>query len=180
MAGQSAKKQAANNIKVLQQTHILTAAVYIITLFSRFYLHRPANNKAFYLTSVPLFISVAVLEKTGRPVIDAATKKIINEGQDLVQPGLVEYLFDIVYLTLVLNVLSILFGSNWVWWIYLAVPVFAGYKAYGLLQAGRALLGGGGQAAAAKDGGDDAGQAQKSKRQQKLEARGDKQKVRYR
>lgn len=178
MAGQSAKKQVANNIAILQRTHIASGAVYALSLIARFLLKRPEGNKMFIFTAIPLLISQYVIEKTGRPVLDPRNNKIVSEGQDLAQEGLTEYLFDIIYVTLGLNVLSVLLGTNLVWWLYLAVPAFAGYKAYGLLQAGRAMLGGGPQSSQQQQ--QQQQQQEKSKRQLKREARGDKPKMRYR
>lgn len=179
MAGQSVKKQVTNNLKVLKETHIITAVIYISSLIARFYFKRPTNNKIFYLTSIPLFISLFIIEKTGRPLI--INNKIIKEGQDLSQPGLVEYLFDVIYLTLFLNLVSILFNSNFIFWVYLAVPGFAGYKLYTLLQAGKAMFSPStGNNTTTGNNTNNTNNTEKSKRQQKMEARGDKPKIRYR
>ncbi|CAG8736241.1 5574_t:CDS:2, partial [Acaulospora morrowiae] len=47
-------------------------------------------------------------------------------GEDLNAEGLIAYMFDIIYVTWFVHVLSILF--EWIWWFYLVIPIFSGYK----------------------------------------------------
>jgi len=180
MAGQSAKKQVAQNFKILREIHLITWISYSIFLISNFYFNRPSSSKYFILTFLPVLGSIFVIEKTGRPVLDPQGK-IIRQGQDLQQEGLTEYLFDIIYYTIILNFLTVLFNSNKIWWLYLVVPAFAGYKIYSVISAGRAMFGGGSKSGQqVNEHGDNKNDPTKSKRQQKREARGDKPKMRYR
>lgn len=179
MAGQSAKKQVAQNFKILKEIHLITWASYTIFTFFNFYLNRPASSKFFIITAFPVLGSLFVIEKTGRPRLDPQGK-IIRQGQDLQQEGLTEYLFDIIYYTIILNVLTVLFNSSKIWWLYWAVPGFAAYKIYGLINAGRQMFGGGAKSGAQVEEFDEKKEQGKSKRQQKREARGDKPKMKYR
>ncbi|KXI82171.1 UNVERIFIED_CONTAM: hypothetical protein ACS92_06465 [Bacillus cereus] len=92
-----------------------------------------------------------------------------SAGQDLQQQGLTEYMIDIVYLTLAIDVLMVLFGSNKAWLLLLAVPSYAGYKLKGFISPFFARRQKEEQIET---------ETVKSKRQQKLESR--KTKVRYR
>ncbi|CCH41738.1 Transmembrane protein [Wickerhamomyces ciferrii] len=183
MAGQSAKKQVAQNFKILKEIHTITWTSYAIFSFFNFYFKRPQSSKWFIITALPALGSLYLIEKFGRPIVDPQGK-IIRLGQDLTEQGLTEYLFDIIYYTIILNFLTIVFNSTLVWWLYLAVPSFAAYKIYNVINAGRQLFGGGSKTGQQVDEYDNNGTKQgeqgKSKRQQKREARGDKPKMRYR
>lgn len=182
MAGQSAKKQVASNNKILKEIHRITWVSLGVSAVFNFAVGRPQNYKPFIIFSIPALLSIYTLEKTGRPVVDNSGK-IVRIGQDLQQEGLTEYFFDIIYLTVIFNLISIIFNTTKIWWLYLVVPAFACYKLYGLVNAGRQLLGGGGAStsgATENDGQSGSKQPEKSKRQLKMEKRGDKPKVRYR
>ncbi len=179
MAGQSAKKQVAQNFKILKEIHLITWISYSIFTFFNYYLNRPQSSKIFIITAFPVFGSLYVIEKFGRPVLDPQGK-IIRQGQDLQQEGLTEYLFDIIYYTVILNFLTILFNSSRIWWLYWAIPIFAVYKIYGVINAGRQMFGGGAKSGQQVEEYDGEKEQAKSKRQQKREARGDKPKMRYR
>jgi hypothetical protein len=175
MAGQSAKKQVASNNKILKEIHLVSGISFVVFAVCNFLLHRPSNWKPFVIFSIPAALCLYTLEKTGRPLVDS-TGKIIRTGQDLAQEGLTEYLFDIIYLTVLFNLLSLLFNTTKIWWLYLVIPGFAAYKLYGLVNAGRQMFGGKTptvEATASKE-------PEKSKRQLKMEKRGDKPKMRYR
>lgn len=183
MAGQSSKKQVASNQKSLKEIHILTLVSYTVFIISRVVLGRPAGlfNLKFIFTSIPALASLFVIEKFGRPQLDAKGV-ILKTGEDLSQEGgLIEYLFDIIYFTILVNLFTIIFGSQKPYWLFLVIPAFSAYKIYGIVNAGKQMFGLGGnktneqsEAAASKV------EPSKSKRQQKLEARGDKQRIRYR
>lgn len=185
MAGASQKKIAASNTKALKEIHILSGAINAIAIIAVFLLKRPANYKPFVILSIPLAFSQFTIEKSGRPVY-GSDGRLVKTAIDLSQEGLTEYLFDIVYFTLIEDILMVLFGSNKVWWLFVAIPVFAIYKAWGILKYGKSLLGGfgggAGGAGSLPDANGELDQQQqggvgvpgKSKRQAKLEARAQK------
>ncbi|KAH3667441.1 hypothetical protein OGAPHI_003090 [Ogataea philodendri] len=136
MAGASDKKQAAANESILKQLHIASAVINILALVALFVLHRPATKKYYILFSLPGLGCLYVIENVGRPKYHKNPQGysvLTSAGQDLQQQGLTEYMVDIVYLTLIIDVLMIVFGSNKVWLLLLAVPAFAGYKLKGLI-----------------------------------------------
>ncbi|KAK5799431.1 hypothetical protein F5H01DRAFT_357453 [Linnemannia elongata] len=108
--------------------------------------------------------------------------ELVDAGQDLSQEGLVQYAFDIIYVTWFVHVLSAFWSKAW--WFYLAIPAYAGYKAWHMAikpMLARSGLGGGlagigGDASAASGSGASGAPADgtKSKRREKLEKRAEK------
>ncbi|ODV96994.1 hypothetical protein PACTADRAFT_48776 [Pachysolen tannophilus NRRL Y-2460] len=176
MAGSSQKKQAVSNIQSLKEIHTLSLVINLVTLIVLFSFNRPSSKKIFIIFTIPLLICEYIIEKTGRPKYDSSGK-LVSSGEDLKQSGLTEYMFDIIYFTLICDILMIVFGSNKVWYLYLAIPGFASYKLFGLIKAGRALLGGG---SSKTENSTEEQTPAKSKRQAKLEARGNRQRVQAR
>lgn len=170
MAGASLKKIASNNVKILKEIHTLSGLIVAISSLAIFLLHRPSNYKPFILFNVPLAIVQYVLETTGRPKYEQ--NKLVGTPNDLKLEGLTEYMFDLIYYTLLEDILMIVFGSNKVWWLYLAVPAFIGYKSFWLLKMGKNLLGLGRSKNVPVE--EEPEQPQISKRQAKMEARGQK------
>lgn len=189
MAGAADKKQAQRNTETLSSVHRLSFIVNVFAVLCIFVLKRPRSGKLYFLLfSLPSLFCEYTVEKVGRPRYTTNSdgyKLLMKAGEDLQQAGLTEYMFDVIYLTLVIDVLMCLFGSMKVWWVLLVIPGFAGWKLKGLVGTVLGMfmpgLGGsrksGSEAASADAEGDSAG---KSKRQIKLEKRGAKQKVRYR
>jgi len=184
MAGNAEKKQATKNTKILKEIHLISLGVNALTLLIIFLLNRPSNKKPFFFFNVPLVICELIVEKIGRPRFTLekvsggrTVPKLVSSGEDLSQSGLTEYLFDIIYFTLLQNIVLVILGTNNVWYLSLVIPAFAAYKLYGLFLGGRQLLGG---RSSFKEEEPASGSKEKgqSKRQQKLEKRG--QKVRYR
>ncbi|CDK26069.1 unnamed protein product [Kuraishia capsulata CBS 1993] len=123
MAGAADKKQAVSNVKILKEIHLLTFSIQAISIVLVWYFHRPQSRWQSLVFSSPSWLCQYVLETTGRPKF--ATKDgretLVSAGQDLKQSGLVEYMFDIIYMTLICHILMWVFGSNKVWLLYLAV-----------------------------------------------------------
>lgn len=119
MAGASQKKLAVSNTSTLKEIHTLSLAVNSVAIFVLFLFHRPASKLPYLLFSTPLYLCQYIIEKTGRPQYQNGT--LVNSGLDLKQAGLTEYFFDIIYFTLLCDVLMIIFGSNKVWYLYLVV-----------------------------------------------------------
>jgi hypothetical protein len=66
------------------------------------------------------------LEKIGTTRRDAAGT-LISSGEDLNQPGITDWCFDIVYVTWACQVGSGVFGE-WFWYFWLVIPLYAGVK----------------------------------------------------
>ncbi|GMM38463.1 Snd2 protein [Saccharomycopsis crataegensis] len=175
MAGASQKKIAASNKKILKEIHLISCSILAISAVAVFAFHRPASVKPFVIFNIPLLVCQAILESTGRPKYGPEGSKLSGTVADLRQEGLTEYMFDIIYFTGIEDILMILCGSNKVWWLYIAIPAFAIYKSFWLLKLGKNLLGiGKGKGAPMQEDNDVADEPTKSKRQAKMEARGQK------
>lgn len=189
MAGAADKKQAQRNVESLTSVHKLSLIINLISIICVFIIRRPLHGKFYFiLFSIPLIFCEYTIEKIGRPkytINSDGYKILLKSGEDLQQSGLTEYMFDIIYLTLLIDLLMCLFGSMKVWWFLLIVPIFAGWKLKGILSTVLNMFLPNLRRNNKTDNGnkldnnndDNSG---KSKRQLKMEKRGNKQKVRYR
>lgn len=186
MAGAAEKKQATRNVETLASVHKLSAIVNAIAFICVFILRRPSSGRfRLLLFTIPLAFCEWTVEKIGRPVYSTnqdGYQVLMKAGQDLQQSGLTEYMFDVIYLTLLIDVLMCVFGTMKVWWLVLAVPAYAGWKLKGVVSMilGMFLPSFRRNSAAAAAAGAADGSGEKSKRQAKLEKRAAKQQVRHR
>lgn len=177
MASLSGKKTAAANVQTLKELHSISIAINFVCILALFVFQRPASKWKYVFFSIPAFGCQYVLEKSGRPVYTqdsvSSAPKLARSGDDLKGPGLFEYMFDCIYVTWICDVLMVIFGSNKVWLLFLAVPGFLAYKVSALAKSffGKSAAPVPAQKEAAPE---------KSKRQMKMEQRGQKQKVRVR
>ena len=74
------------------------------------------------LSLVPSVFLSRYLERIGSPRRDPTTGTLISAGEDLSRPGILEWCFDVVYITWACQVGSGAFGA-WVWWLYLIVSL---------------------------------------------------------
>ena len=72
------------------------------------------------LSLVPSVFLSRYLERIGSPRRDPTTGALLAAGEDLSRPGIIEWAFDVVYITWACQVGSGAFGA-WVWWLYLIV-----------------------------------------------------------
>ncbi|CAN6629427.1 SRP-independent targeting protein 2 [Trichomonascus vanleenenianus] len=166
MANTAAKKQAVANVKALNQLHIVFGVVNALVLIGHFLLSRPRSLKAYILFSLPSFFLQFQLERLGRPKYDSRGS-LVSAGEDLSQKGLIEWLHDVIYLTWGIDILLVLSGSNYVWYLILLIPGYASYAVYAnFFKKTKSPFT------------EDAAQSEaKSKRQEKLEKRG--QRIKY-
>lgn len=140
MAQKAKKDRAKANVATLNNLHIGTLTINgVFILFNLIFKRR--SLVAYLILSIPAFVAEYILETTGRPKFDATTKALRTAGEDLAAPGLTEYMFDIIWVTWFCLVSVILFG-NWGWLVWAVVPVYGGYKGYGLLGMARGMMGG--------------------------------------
>ncbi|KAG0199213.1 hypothetical protein BGX28_007462 [Mortierella sp. GBA30] len=108
--------------------------------------------------------------------------ELADAGEDLSQEGLVQYAFDIIYVTWFVHVTSAFWSK--MWWFYLAIPAYAGWKAWHLAfkpMLARSGMGSGAGAAGAAGAASGSADGTKSKRREKMEKRAEKgPTVRYR
>lgn len=176
MASSSIKKIASSNNQTLKQLHSIAGVIILISILVLYALRRPTNYKPFIIFQIPSVACQYVIEKSGRPKyqLDPVNgyEKLVKGGSDLNQQGLFEYMFDVIYVTLGLNILMLIFGSNKVWYLYVIIPGFAVYKVSDIIMPFFKKL--------KLEGGDQnnliPNANEKSKRQQKLEKNPRKQK----
>jgi len=140
MAQKSKKDRAKNNTATLNNLHIGTLSLNAVFILFNVLIKR--RSIVAYLTlSTPGLIAEYILETSGRPKYDPATKALKSAGEDLAAQGLTEYMFDVIWITWASLVAVMLFG-NWGWLVWSVVPVYGGYKGYGLMGMAKGMMGG--------------------------------------
>ncbi|KAH9942557.1 DUF788-domain-containing protein [Amylocystis lapponica] len=173
MANASAKRQNAETIKNLRLGTLASGALSLILrlLFRRYSLSPTRASLWIYLLSmIPSVFLSQYLERIGSPRRDPTTGTLLSSGEDLARPGIIEWCFDIIYITWACQIGSGAFGQ-WVWWFYLIIPVYAIFKLWSSVIS-PLLLG----RSAAPSIPDDAAAPKESlsKRQEKLRKRGER------
>ncbi|KAF1973942.1 hypothetical protein BU23DRAFT_127213 [Bimuria novae-zelandiae CBS 107.79] len=174
MAQKAVKTLAAANTRRLNQTLVATLVIHLFFWLFRALLFRASFTRR----SLLLYLALAspqllinfVFERQSRPV-NAPDGSIKRAGEDLEGKGLTEYLWDVTYWTYGVLLLVSLLG-DWAWIFWGIIPVYSVWLAWTTYSGFR----GGFQDAA---GVPQPGAAGTSKRQAKLEKRGD-QKMQYR
>ncbi|KAG0702363.1 hypothetical protein DFH29DRAFT_922043 [Suillus ampliporus] len=160
-------EQALRNLKLGMFIPTLLSAVFRL-LFRRSSLPPSKGSLAVYVvTYLPALFLSRYLERMGTTRRDPTTGALISSGEDLNQPGVTEWCFDILYVTWACQICSGAFG-DWFWWFYLIIPLYAGYKLWSNFigpMLGRS------SASAAEGGGE---KETLSKRQEKLRKRSER------
>ncbi|KAF7790097.1 hypothetical protein EIP86_001047 [Pleurotus ostreatoroseus] len=130
MANASAKRIAQQNATTIKSLRLGMLIATVLSLFVRVFFQRGSLSPkkfsfwVYVLSLVPSVFLSRYLERIGSPRHDPTTGTLISAGEDLGRPGILEWCFDVVYITCVLagacQVGSGLFGP-WVWWLYLVV-----------------------------------------------------------
>ncbi|CCF57742.1 hypothetical protein KAFR_0D00950 [Kazachstania africana CBS 2517] len=134
MAGKSGKKQVQSNLQILSNLYKLTVPTIVLT-FLRVWFSSGSLLKC-TLSQIPILLCIYTIDKSGRPKFDVNDpRKVVKYGIDLSDTGtLIEYLFDIIYLSLLGNVGVILFDTFKFYWVWILCPVYLAYKGYSLKQ----------------------------------------------
>ncbi|KAL2076025.1 hypothetical protein VTL71DRAFT_968 [Oculimacula yallundae] len=140
MAQKAKKDRAKANIASLNSLHIGSATANGVFLLFNLFIKR-RSLLAWTILTIPSLIAEYILETSGRPKYDAATKTLKSAGEDLSAPGLTEYMFDIIWVTWLCLISVITFG-NWGWIVWGIVPAYGMYKGYGLLGMAKGMMGG--------------------------------------
>lgn len=135
MAQKAKKDLAKNNAAALNGLHLTGLVVNTIFLVWHF-LVAPRSLVAYGLFSTPAFICEYVLEASGRPKYDPATKALRSSGEDMGARGLTEYMFDVIWVTWACAVV-VMFAGNWGWFLWSVIPAYGIYLGSGLLGMGR-------------------------------------------
>ncbi|KII95875.1 hypothetical protein PLICRDRAFT_150839 [Plicaturopsis crispa FD-325 SS-3] len=133
MANASAKRIANQNDTAIKTLKLGMIVPTVLSILFRLLFHRkslPPSKGAlaiYVLTFLPAAFLSRYLEKIGTTRRDPTTGTLVSSGEDLNQPGVTEWCFDVLYVTWACQIGSGLFGE-WVWWLYLAIPIYAGFK----------------------------------------------------
>lgn len=140
MAQKAKKDRAKSNTSTLNTMHLSALTLNILFLsLSTLWLKR---SLTLYIgLSIPAFICQFILERTGRPSYTADGKTLIKSGEDLAAPGLTEYMFDVIWVTWACLIAALVFGNKG-WFIWLVVPIYGAYTAWGLFGKARGMMGG--------------------------------------
>ncbi|KAH9894333.1 DUF788-domain-containing protein [Cubamyces menziesii] len=177
MANASAKRTAQHNaesIKNLRLGLLVSGALSILLrlLFRRGSLSPKQLSFWIYVFSlVPSVFLSRYLERIGSPRRDPTTGTLISAGEDLSRPGIIEWCFDVIYITWACQVGSGAFGQ-WVWWLYLIIPLYAIFKLWSSVIS--PMFFGRSAAASAAPEGEGETKEPTSKRQEKLRKRSER------
>ncbi|KAJ2796672.1 hypothetical protein FBU31_006731 [Coemansia sp. 'formosensis'] len=110
---------------VVDKAYLAVNAIYIIVRFILQYRSINWTETILYLVTVVIESFLYLnLYKVSRPRYDPGGI-LIDSGTDLSQPGLVSYMFDYIYVSWLVHLLSLL--TKWAWTLYLAIPVYLAY-----------------------------------------------------
>lgn len=178
MASNRDKKIGAANEQTLRELHLIAFVINVLAVIAIFF-NRPSSKLPYVLLTIPAAFCQYTLEKSGRPKYgkdEFGNNRMLKSGDEIKGEGLFEYMFDVIYVTWILDVLMVIFGSNKVWWLYAAIPGYASYKLFGFIKPflpiGNKQSSGEHKEADAKE--------PVSKRQAKLKERGQKPQMKYR
>lgn len=143
MAQKAKKDRAKANTTALNRLHIGTVAVHAFFLMTHVLFRR--SLVVYSLLSAPSIVCEFILETTGRPKYDSETGALTKSGDDLAQQGLIEYMFDVVWVTWTCILTVCIFG-NWGWVLWVSIPAYGLYLGSGLWGMGRSLMAGNAQA----------------------------------
>ncbi|KAH7887999.1 hypothetical protein F5I97DRAFT_1805912, partial [Phlebopus sp. FC_14] len=165
-AGQN--EQAIRNLRVGMVVPTLLSLL-LRLLFRRNSLPPSKGSFAIYVsTYLPALFLSRYLESMGTSRRDPTTGALISSGEDLSQPGVTEWCFDILYVTWTCQVGSGAFGE-WFWWLYLVIPLYAAFKVWNNFLG--PVLGRSSSSSPTRDGGE---KETLSKRQEKLRKRNER------
>ncbi|KAF8450307.1 hypothetical protein L210DRAFT_843343 [Boletus edulis BED1] len=135
MAHGAAKRIAGQNEQAIRVLHLgmflpTVLSILLRLLFRRGSLPPSKGSLAIYVvTYLPALFLSRYLESIGTSRRDPTTGAIVSSGQDLNQPGVMEWCFDILYVTWVCQIGSGAFGE-WFWYFYLLIPSYAVFKVW--------------------------------------------------
>ncbi|KAI6122737.1 hypothetical protein EV401DRAFT_1313323 [Pisolithus croceorrhizus] len=135
MAKGAAKRIAGQNERAIKNLRLGMVIPTILSLVLRLLLRRdslpPSKGSLliYILTYLPALFLSRYLENIGTSRRDRTTGALISSGEDLNQPGVTEWSFDVLYVTWACQVGSGAFGE-WFWYFYLVIPLYALFKVW--------------------------------------------------
>ncbi|KDQ64776.1 hypothetical protein JAAARDRAFT_52719 [Jaapia argillacea MUCL 33604] len=136
MANASAKRIASQNETAIRNMRLGMLVSGLLSILLRVLFRRSSLRFSFgFLTLCSTyaitFFMYRFLENNGTPKRDSSGE-LKSSGEDLSQGGLTELCFDVLYITWACQIGSAAFGE-WVWWLYLVIPLYAFYKLWTLV-----------------------------------------------
>ncbi|CAA0820001.1 Protein of unknown function (DUF788 [Striga hermonthica] len=135
MANQGAKKRKEENarhMKNLLRLIIASNAIYLVIRIGVFYSSFTWKHLVgLILTSLAYFIPYQQLNSMAMPTF-SDDGELLDGGFDMSTGGICGYLHDVIYITLFVQLSSII--SEKFWYIYLVIPGFAAYQLFGLVK----------------------------------------------
>jgi len=174
MTNASQKRVATQNEKAVKNLKLGMLIPTVLHLLLRLLLRRKSlppskGSLAIYIiTFIPTFFLARYLQKIGTTRRDD-TGKLVSPGEDLNQPGITEWCFDIIYVTWACQIGSGPFGE-WVWYLWLVIPLYAIFKLWTSFISPMVL----GRSSAAAPAEDSNAKETLSKRQEKLRKRSER------
>jgi len=114
---------ARRNAQALNQLHLINLTIHAFFIFYRLLIHRHTATLSVYtkyvLLSIPSLAIELYLEKISRPVYSANGDALRKAGEDLDGKGLMEYMWDVIYVTWGCLILVAALGE-WAWWIWVS------------------------------------------------------------
>ncbi|KAF9652103.1 DUF788-domain-containing protein [Thelephora ganbajun] len=132
MANASAKKTAANNERAISNLRQgLLIATILSTLIRAIFRTKSLSPTQFsfwihIFSHIPSTLIARYLAEIGEPK-RSDIGELTSPGEDLNQPGVIEWCFDIIYVTWTCQVGSAIFGEK-LWWLAAVIPLYALYK----------------------------------------------------
>ncbi|KAJ3680485.1 hypothetical protein LUZ60_016763 [Juncus effusus] len=135
MANQGAKKRKEENKKhmaTLLRVILASNAIYVIVRMMIMYSSFTWKHwMGLGLTSAAYFFPYKQLASMAKPSF-SDDGELLDGGYDMSTTGICGYLHDVIYITAFVQIMSIV--SDKFWWTYIVIPVFGGYKAFGLIK----------------------------------------------
>ncbi|KZT12927.1 DUF788-domain-containing protein [Laetiporus sulphureus 93-53] len=133
MANASAKRTAQQNAETIKNMERGMLAAGVFSVLLRLLFRKGALSPSgislwlLVLSNIPSIFLSRYLKRIGSPRRDPTTGTLISSGEDLGHPGIIEWAFDVIYITWACQIGSGAFGE-WFWWLYLVIPLYAVYK----------------------------------------------------
>ncbi|GAA6062724.1 hypothetical protein JCM10212_005927 [Sporobolomyces blumeae] len=118
MAGANSKRIAAENAQVLQRIRLLLLISTVVYV---------AHLALFQSGRTTFRVFMFVMSETASLSIWQQLEGMAQRGQSLDGKGLVQYMFDIVYVTWATHMTTALISAKF-WYLYWIIPLYAGYK----------------------------------------------------
>ncbi|KAJ4733017.1 Transmembrane protein 208 [Rhynchospora pubera] len=135
MANQGAKKRKEENKKHMSTLlRVILASNVIYIILRMLIMHSSFTWKhwiGLLITSAAYFFPYKQLDNMSKPAY-SEDGELLDGGYDMSTGGVCGYLHDVIYITVFVQIASIISGKFW--WTYLVIPGFGAYKAFGLIK----------------------------------------------